>query len=814
MILSDIQSALDNLVAAHDSEIALRVARLTGLCRLFFDRYGDGPVSLLRAPARIGLLGEHIDYVSYLPTTSLTFGSHERDAFMLYRGSAEPIIRCASSSANYEPELFSILADVPRLEGDVEAEWLRFLFAYGTPKPNWRNYINSAVTFARGKFGRQIMNGFNFALDSNIPAGGGASSSSALVVLGGAAIRDVNGVSWSPDELARESAIAEWFIGTRGGSMDHITICLAQPARAVLIDYATAQTRLVSLPDEPFEWVTFFSKPADKGREIMIEYNERAAVSRLLIPTIIESWKAAAPERERAWRDSLNLLAQGDGDAFAAVRNVLMLLPEAISLDTIGTNYPDTLVNLERSFPALVEQKSRWPLKVRVRALHHLAEAQRVAVATHTLESIQNSADPADKLSAMQTIGELLDQSHESLRDLYEVSVPEVEELRKIIHEDSDVLGARVMGGGFGGNVLALTTREHSQDLINRVQERYYAPRARDGVRDGSIMVSTPGRGLDHVDLDELWRESIGQINSQGSRAASRTTNLHALIDASSRTFDPEEIWPVIVAAGKGTRASETGLNVPKSVAVVGKHPAIVHVLRSLREALGKTRPPVVIVSPDTDAAIRGALQGEDVIFVTQPHQLGTGDAVFSAYNLMKDFTGSALVVWSTQPVIRPQTFVRAAKLARLFESHEMVLPTTFVEHPYAPIHRNESGAIESATETHLETAPTTDFGETNISLFIVKNPTMFEVLVGLRNRYWNESTGRYDRSHGELGFPNELISTLAQRKLGVFASPFADPREAQGIKRLEDVSRCERFISELEDEEQSLKRFNGHERK
>ncbi|HEY8228266.1 MAG TPA: hypothetical protein VIG25_23575, partial [Pyrinomonadaceae bacterium] len=727
----------------------------------------------------------------------------------------EPIVRCLSSSANYEPEVFSILdADVPKLEGLVEAEWLRFLFTYGTPKPNWKNYINSAVTFARGKFGRRILNGFDFALDSNIPPGGGASSSSALVVLGGAAIRDVNGISWSPDELARESAVAEWFIGTRGGSMDHLTICLAQPARAVLIDYATAQTRLVTLPDDPFEWITFFSKPADKGREIMIEYNERAAVSRLLIPTIIESWKAVEPERDRAWRASLNLLAKGDGDAFAAVRNVLTLLPETISLDTIRTNYPDTLVNLERSFPALVEQKSRWPLKVRVRARHHLAEAQRVALATQTLESIQNRDDPAGRLSAMQTIGKLLDQSHESLRDLYEVSVPEVEELRKIIHEDSHVLGARVMGGGFGGNVLALTTREHSQNLLNRVQEQYYAPRARNGEREGSVIISTPGAGLDQVDLNELWRDSIEQINSQGSRAPSQPRNLRALIDATSISFDPHEIWPVIVAAGKGTRASETGLNVPKSVAVIGKDPAIVHVLRGIQGALGQTRSPVIIVSPDTDAAIRDALYGEDVLFVTQPNQLGTGDAVFSAYNVMKDFTGSSLIVWSTQPVIRPKTFARAAKLARLFESYEMVLPTAFVEYPYAPIRRNEFGAIESATEIHLEAAHPAEFGETNIGMFILKNQTMFDVLAQLRNRYWNESTGRYNRSRGELGFPNELISTLAQRKLGVLASPFADPREAQGIKRLEDLSHCEKFISELEQEEQTVGRLNGNDRK
>jgi galactokinase/NDP-sugar pyrophosphorylase family protein len=803
MILSDIQFALGNLVAAHDSELARRAARLTSLCRLFFECYGDGPVSLMRAPARMGLLGEHIDYVSYLPTASLTFASHERDALMLYRRSNEPVVHCVSSSANYEPETLSILdADVPEFEGEVETEWLGFLSALGTPKPNWRNYIQSGVAFARGQFGKQIRNGFDFALDSNIPPGGGASSSSALVVLGGAAIRNANDISWTASELAQQSAMAEWFIGTRGGSMDHITICLAQAASAVVINYATGQTGLVTLPDEPFEWMTFFTKPADKGREIMIEYNERAAVSRLLIPAIIEGWKSTAPERNTAWLHSLDLVAEDNSDAFFAVRNALMALPETISIETISTSYPDTFAALKRSFPALLQEKSRWPLKIRVRALHHLGEVRRVTQAIQTLQSLQNRNDDTARLSAMQTIGKLLDESHCSLRDLYEVSVPEVEELRKIIHQDSHVLGARVMGGGFGGNVLALTTRQHSQDLINRVQEHYYAPRARDGVREGSVIVSTPGRGLDHVDLDELWRDGIVQINSLGSNAGSHSTNLRALIDVSSRSFDREDIWPVIVAAGKGTRASETGLSVPKPVAKIGAQPAIVHVLLNIQEGLGKTRPPIIIVSPDTEEIIRKTLHGADVLFVTQPNPLGTGDAVFSAYNLMRDFTGSSLIVWGTQPVIRPKTFARAARLARVFELYDMVLPTTFVEYPYAPIQRNEVGAIEAAIETHLETAQPSEFGETNIGLFILRNQTMFHLLAELRSRYWNESTGRYNRSRGELGFPNELISTLAKRESGVFASPFADPREAQGIKRLEDLSHCERFISELEQEE------------
>jgi len=765
---------------------------------LFLDHYGEGTVSLLRAPARIGLLGEHIDYVSYLPTASLTFGSRERDALILYRKSAEPMVRGVSSSARYEASSFSLNTRVPEFTKDPKAEWLEFLFANGTPKPHWENYVEASVSFALGKFGRKTQNGFDFALDSNIPAGGGASSSSALVVLSAAAIRNVNDIPWTPTDLANDSAMAEWFIGTRGGSMDHITICLAQPASAVLINYETGQTRSVGLPDEPFQWLTFFTRSADKGREVMIEYNERAAVSRLLIPAVIDSWKTTASDRYNQWRETLDFLAAGSLDAVSAAETHLRSLPETISIKTISTYYPAVFDELQKSFPALLAEKSRWPLKLRARALHHLGEVRRVALATKTLESLQNVNDSAATLAAMQSIGKLLDESHASLRDLYEVSIPDVDELVRIIRDDRHVLGTRLMGGGFGGNVLALTTREHTPSLIQKVQEQYYAPRDRHGVREGSVMVSTPGPGLADVDSNYLLRDAIARINAIGPIAARHTTRL---IDASTLSPEPHEIWPVIVAAGKGTRASETGLTVPKPVALVNNEPAIVHVLRNIRAGLGRTRPPVVIVSPETEAVIREALQGDDVIFVTQSEAHGTGHAVLHAQSVLNHFDGKTLVVWGTQPVIRPKTFARLAKLAQLFTAYDMVLPTVFVERPYAPIRRNESGEIESAKETHLENAKTIAFGESNISLFLVKNQPLFEVLVDLHNRYWNNSSQRYERSRGELGFPNEVISELSKRRFGVFASPFADPREEQGIKRFEDVARCERFITELEEE-------------
>ncbi|HKG23065.1 MAG TPA: hypothetical protein VKC34_14295, partial [Blastocatellia bacterium] len=67
---------------------------------------------------------------------------------------------------------------------------------------------------------------------------------------------------------------------------------------------------------------------------------------------------------------------------------------------------------------------------------------------------------------------------------------------------------------------------------------------------------------------------------------------------------------------------------------------------------------------------------------------------------------------------------------------------------------------------------------------------------------YWDESRRSYARARGELGFPNELINYFCELEAGVLACPVADAREEQGIKNLDDVARCEQFISELQREQ------------
>ena len=93
-------------------------------------------------------------------------------------------------------------------------------------------------------------------------------------------------------------------------------------------------------------------------------------------------------------------------------------------------------------------------------------------------------------------IGELLNEAHMSLRDLYEVSTNEVERLRENIIASPGIYGARLMGGGFGGNVLALVDVDAVSELIARVQAEYYGPAGRDAMMEGAVMVSTAGHGL------------------------------------------------------------------------------------------------------------------------------------------------------------------------------------------------------------------------------------------------------------------------------------------------------------------------------
>jgi len=75
----------------------------------------------------------------------------------------------------------------------------------------------------------------------------------------------------------------------------------------------------------------------------------------------------------------------------------------------------------------------------------------------------------------LPALGQILDAGHASLRDDYEVSVPDVDQLVELARDEDAVYGARMTGGGFGGSIVALATRGHGSTAAARIVARYRA---------------------------------------------------------------------------------------------------------------------------------------------------------------------------------------------------------------------------------------------------------------------------------------------------------------------------------------------------
>ena len=137
-------------------------------------------------------------------------------------------------------------------------------------------------------------------------------------------------------------------------------------------------------------WITFFSQAADKGRDVMIEYNERAALSRIVIPALIEGWKAKHPERYDKWLSEIRSLEMGVPGALDELETLLQELPPMLTLAELGIDYPESFTACARSFPMLVAERAERPLQLQARALHHIGEVRRVKTSVKILANLSN----------------------------------------------------------------------------------------------------------------------------------------------------------------------------------------------------------------------------------------------------------------------------------------------------------------------------------------------------------------------------------------------------------------------------------------
>lgn len=308
--------------------------------------------------------------------------------------------------------------------------------------PSFARYV-AAVAGILAERGRRV-SGLVLTLDSNIPPGGGMSSSAALCVALTLAMSRRAEVELSALDVALIARAAEHRVGVHCGLMDQYAIVHGKAGQAMLLDSRRRTHEDVPLALEGYVFVVGDTK---KERGLVdSEYNARRS------------------QVEEAAR----VLDAGDG----------------------------LIESLRDATPELVEARSQalGPLLTR-RARHVVEENARTLAAGRLL----SEAKGTDGSAVSKRLGQLLDASHASLRDLFEVSCPELDALVGAVREQGgDVVpGARMMGGGFGGCVIALVKEASLDVVVARATETYLA---RTGRKAAFFPVEVCG-GARHNDL-------------------------------------------------------------------------------------------------------------------------------------------------------------------------------------------------------------------------------------------------------------------------------------------------------------------------
>ncbi|HUS82833.1 MAG TPA: galactokinase [Dehalococcoidia bacterium] len=281
------------------------------------------------------------------------------------------------------------------------------------PQGTWRNYVRG-VASALLEAGHSLI-GADLTIQGNVPIGAGLSSSAALevAVLGG--LTSAAELSVPPHEAARLAQEAERrFAGVNCGIMDQMTAVMGRRDHALVIDCRTLEVQAVPLDLER------------RGIRIVLA---NTGVARSL------SGSAYNERRDECARATA-ILAEATGRAVRSLRDVT---PEDIALH--GHALPR-------------------PLQRRIR--HVVSENGRVLEAADVLRG-----------GDMAAFGELMYASHQSLRDDFEVSCPELDLMVDLTQHLEGVLGARMTGAGFGGCTVNLVREEAVDSFRAQVIEPY-----------------------------------------------------------------------------------------------------------------------------------------------------------------------------------------------------------------------------------------------------------------------------------------------------------------------------------------------------
>lgn len=296
----------------------------------------------------------------------------------------------------------------------------------------WGAYI-AGVVYALSRSGAADVPGFDLLLDSTVPVGAGLSSSHAMEVATIVALDDLLGLGLSPQQKALLTQQAENdFIGVPTGIMDQSASLMGREGSALFLDCRSLESRAVPLPLQ------------EHGLRLLV-MDTRAAHS----------------------------LADGE---YAKRRASCELAARTLGRDSLrDVALEEIEAGPDGSFGGLLDPKTTR------RARHVVTENGRVLRAVELLER-------GDFIA----VGELLNASHTSLREDFEVSCAELDSAVEAARA-AGALGARMTGGGFGGSAIALIHQKDEQTVRTGVLDAF----ERSGFRAPQLFTVLPSAGAD-----------------------------------------------------------------------------------------------------------------------------------------------------------------------------------------------------------------------------------------------------------------------------------------------------------------------------
>jgi galactokinase len=275
--------------------------------------------------------------------------------------------------------------------------------------PKWANYVKGVIEH----FPAETVPGFDAAIVTTVPLGGGLSSSASLEVATATFLEALTGKILALTDKALLCQKSEHtFASMPCGIMDQFISCMGKEDSALLIDCRSLETKLVNLAS---------AKPgsSDEVTFLVVNSNVKHQLS-----------GSEYPQRRSDCFEAAGLLG------VKSLRDANMTL--------------------------LRENREKMSDRVYQRALHVVSEIERCSKATDAIVD-----------GDLELFGRLMYQSHVSLRDLYAVSCPELDELVDITMKCKGVYGSRMTGGGFGGCIVALVKSSEAENVIEIINQKY-----------------------------------------------------------------------------------------------------------------------------------------------------------------------------------------------------------------------------------------------------------------------------------------------------------------------------------------------------